>query len=219
MTSYRGYRDARKALSRRDGGPGRADIIRAVPGGSRRIRGCQIDRTYVGAVSRALAREGRREDFRESVTLIAGRLARTASYETGCSRPTRTDLCAHSDRSVSTFKAARRWLEARGFLGTVTPGCKRWRPGPDGEPAETRCDAAVYVLCIPRRGAPRPPGPDVGGGPPAAPLGVTRPPTGPPGGDSSGPRAGTALWKGPRPAGPGQRKASTLSAFAAPATR
>lgn len=165
---YRGYK-ARRSLARQRP-PGRADIARAIPRGSRRLRGRTMEKqllAHLGADPRFLAL---RADARESVLLYARYLARTADYQTAVTRPTRTALCGYARRSESTWKAVRRRLEAWGYLGTVKAGCKYWLPHSD----ETRHDAAIYVITVPTA---------------AAASQLTRPPTGTPKGACAGPRA------------------------------
>jgi hypothetical protein len=164
MPGYRGFK-ARKTLARKEAAPRRSDLIRAVPWGSRRLRGHQIERLYLdqlGADERFLRLRG---DARDSMVLFARELARRADYEGGWARPTRAVLCGAARRSESTWKACRRRLEAWGYLGTVYEGCVRWLE------EESRNDAAVYVLALPRKariGRRR-----------ALALPLTRPPTGP----------------------------------------
>jgi hypothetical protein len=139
---YRGFK-ARRGLARKEHVPRRSDIIAAIPRGSARIRGHQIERKLLAALAVHPEMARLRADARESVLACGKQLARRADYETGTSRPTREVLCRETGLSESTWKAARRRLEAWGFLGTVYPGCKRWHG------TETRNDAAVYVLCLP----------------------------------------------------------------------
>ncbi len=159
---YRGFK-ARRSLARKDHAPRRSDIIRAIPRGSSRLRGRQIERRFLAALAVHPEMARLRCDARASMLEFARQLARRADYETGTARPTRQLLCREAGRSESTWKACRRRLEAWGFTGTVYPGCKRWH----GQ--ESRSDAAVYVLCLPGKRAVRQP---------AAPsCARTRPPT------------------------------------------
>lgn len=167
--AYLGYCE-RRPLIRGAVVPRRADIIAAIPRGSRRLRSRQIERRYLAALDTWPAMGRLRADARANTLTVAKFLARWADYETGVSRPTRAMLCEQAKLSPSTWKAARRRLERWGFLGLVAPGCKRWRPGRDGLPVEVRHDAAVYVVCVPRKTDPAPP--------PAAPSQLTRPPAG-----------------------------------------
>lgn len=148
-TCYRGYR-ARRRLVRAAGGPVRSDVVRALPSGSRRILHRSIERQYLDSLTSCPDFQSLRADRRANLQEVAKWLARLADYHTGTTRPTRARICERAGVSESTWKACRRLLERWGYLGTVHHGCKRWRPGPDGEAAEVRCDAAVYVLCIPR---------------------------------------------------------------------
>jgi|SRR5271166_925439 len=162
MRPYRGFKARKGDLSRKQD-VRRGDIMRTIPPGSRRLKGQQIERLYVAALSAHPELLKLRADAQASVVACARHLARCADYETGTTRPTRARVCAHAKRSESTWKAARRRLEAWGFLGTVRPGCKYWH----GE--ESRSDAAVYVICVPRANAFSPP--------PPSPSALTRPPT------------------------------------------
>jgi hypothetical protein len=161
---YRGYR-ARRPLVRR--GPARGDIVRAIPGGSRRLVSRSVERQYLTALGTWPELLELRADARANVLEVAKWLARFADHHDGTTRPVRARLCERASVSESTWKAARRLLERWGFLGTVSAGCKRYRPGQDrDEPAEVRHDAAVYVICVPRAQ------------PPATACTLTRPPTG-----------------------------------------
>ena len=167
--------------------------MRAVPHMSRSLRGRAIEKRYLAALATWPAMAELRADARANVLDFAKQLARCADYATGTSRPTRAKLCRITGRSESTWKASRRRLEAWGFLGTVAPGCKYWRgETPEGEPAETRCDAAVYVLCLPKSAIP--------GQPAAAASPRTRPPTRYRKVASHDPRAREAPEDGPRSA-------------------
>lgn len=186
MNGYRGYK-ARNSLARKEHAPRRSDVIRAIPPGSRRLRGHQIERMYLtqlGADEKFLRL---RDDARESMILFARELARRADYDAGWARPTRAVLCTAARRSESTWKACRRRLEQWGYLGTVHEGCIRYL----GD--ESRNDAAVYVLCLPRkvriarRRAPA--------------LAITRPPTCPPMGGRISPPARGPSRSGARCAG------------------
>ncbi|MHB1433420.1 MAG: hypothetical protein ACYCVZ_15045, partial [Streptosporangiaceae bacterium] len=174
-STYRGYR-ARRPLGPCQP-PGHAEIIRHVPAGSRRLLGRRIGRLYGDAVSVAIG-DSVRADARANVLGIARALAARANFQTGTTRDSRAAWCAHAGVSESTWKAARRRLEAAGCLATVRPG----RIYHYGE--QVRHDAAVYVLCVPkwvirriaakRRRLPRWP--------------ITRPPTGEPEGSLQNPR-------------------------------
>jgi hypothetical protein len=163
MTSPPGYLPGRV---------GRAEIARAVPPGSRRLRGRRIERLLVDelAVDEELLQ--RRADFRAHVLDVARWLARHASYEDGTTRPGRRRICELAGISVSTFKACRRWLAAHHYLATVREGItqqfsRAWALLDENAPGE----AAVYVLALPRR-KPQP------GNAPAPSSQITRPPTG-----------------------------------------
>lgn len=128
----------------------RLAVHRAIPAGSRRLRGRTIERDYLTALQAWPAFLELRPAARQSVTETAKQLARHASYTSGTTRPTRARLCALGGLSVSTWQRARRRLQAWGFLGLVTPGTT-----PDFRPmALQHLDdgntAAVYVICAPR---------------------------------------------------------------------
>lgn len=158
--------------------PSRADIALAVPPGSRRARS-------QGQFLTQLALEPDfdlvRADFARNIRECCRVWARYANWADRTTRPTRALVCrlVGSSRdpgrplSISAYKAARRWVEARGWLGTVEEGTTPWFNGladPDA-----RNTAATYVLCIPRRKHRTPP-PD-----PSKPI--NRPPPGSPRGD------------------------------------
>jgi hypothetical protein len=134
----------------RAGGPGRAEIARAVPGASRRLRGRRIEKTYLDALTVQPQLLQLRADARANTLEVAKQLARHASYQDGTTRPTRARICQLARLCESAWKAARRRLETWGFLGTVTQGTTpEFSPmalaDPDGPNT-----AAVYVICIPR---------------------------------------------------------------------
>ena len=98
-----------------------------------------------------------RADFREHLTVWIRLHVLHMSWggegrpPRGTTQPTRARVCELAGISVSTYKACRRWWEARGYIAIVRPG---WSPilraaalaGP-----EDRNERQVYVLCIPRR--------------------------------------------------------------------
>jgi hypothetical protein len=139
----------------------RAEIAQAVPQGSRRARG-QHEALRDGLACPELA--GVRADFREHLTAWWRLHVTHASWggpgkdPAATTRPTRARVCQLGGMSESTYKACRRWWEARGRVAIVRPGCT-----PDLRPmalsgADDRNDAQVYVLCVPRRACPaRPP--------------------------------------------------------------
>ena len=136
--------------------PSKAAIARAVPRGSRRLRGPQIERVATGALASHPDFAGVRPDFQRNLTEVYKRLARHASYDDGTTRPTRAGVCSQvgSERcpgqplSESTFKRCRRWLQERGFLGLVSPGTKaEFRTVLHRDEGNV---AAVWVLCAPR---------------------------------------------------------------------
>ena len=139
----------------------RLEIAGAIPLGSRRARS-QGD--YIRALARDEDLGTLRADRRHNVLGCARVLARWASWADRTTRPTRDRICRLASVSVSTWKAARRWLEGHGYLGTVRAGWASWlSPGVLTDPG-TPNEAAVYVLAVPRRarwGRPAPPASNV----------------------------------------------------------
>lgn len=131
--------------------PGRAEIIAAVPHGSRRIRSPNVERIYLEQLAQWQPLLELRPVARAHTLAVAKQLARHASYQDGTSRPTRTRLTSLTGCSLSTWQRARRRLEAWGFLGCVTEGTtphfspmalfRRGQPN----------TAAVYVICLPNK--------------------------------------------------------------------
>ncbi|HEY1622134.1 MAG TPA: hypothetical protein VGG25_31240 [Streptosporangiaceae bacterium] len=125
----------------------RAEIARAVPPGSRRARS---QREFLTALSTDPELVSLRSDRSHNIAEVARILARHASWITRTSRPTRQLVCKLARISPSTWKAARRWIEAHGYLGTVRRGWTamlRAASLVDEEPNE----AATYVLCVPEK--------------------------------------------------------------------
>jgi hypothetical protein len=137
-------------------GPGKAEIFRAVPGGSRRA---ESQRAYLAALVADPELAELRADARRSVLEVARVLARWATWRTMTAWRPRARICAEvgssrdPDRplSVSAFKSCRRWLETHGYLGLVEGGTTPlFRAGVLADPCEqNRCP--VYVLATPRR--------------------------------------------------------------------
>jgi hypothetical protein len=137
-------------------GPGKAEIFRAVPGGSRRA---QSQRAYLAVLVADPELAELRADARRSVLEVARVLARWATWRTMTAWRPRARICAEvgssrdPDRplSVSAFKSCRRWLETHGYLGLVEGGTTPlFRAGVLADPAEgNRCP--LYVLATPRR--------------------------------------------------------------------
>jgi len=167
VADYRGHKARHGDLTRKLA-PGPGEILRAVPPGSRRLMGRRLSRLALDGVSVSPEIAGTRADFRDHVLAVVRLLAARASWTDGTVMYPREELCAAAGIAVSTWKAVRRLLGRAGILGLVRPGRKYWHG------AESRSDAAVYVLCLPRAilrkiaAAPRVPEP--------SPL--TRPPTG-----------------------------------------
>jgi hypothetical protein len=138
----------------------RAEIIRAVPAGSRRIRSPDVERIYLEQLAQWPQLAELKPVARIHTLAVAKQLGRHASWQDGTSRPTRTRIMSLTGCSLSTWKRARRRLEAWGFLGCVTEGTT-----PDFSPMalfRRGCPntAAVYVLCLPNK-ITRPPSPQV----------------------------------------------------------
>lgn len=133
----------------------RAEIFRAVPGGSKRARS---QRAYLAALLADPELAGLRADARRSVLEVARVLARWASWRTMTAWRPRARICAEvgSSRdperplSVSAFKSCRRWLEAHGYLGLVEGGTTPlFRAAVLADSSEAnRCP--LYVLATPR---------------------------------------------------------------------
>jgi hypothetical protein len=137
----------------RYGGTGRAQIIAAVPGGSRRLRSRWVERNYLDALTTWPELAELYPVARANILEVAKWLARHASWEDGTTRPTRDAICRLAGICATTWKKARRRLEAWGFLGTVEHGTT-----PEFAPMALARDgpntAAVYVLCVPRKHRP-----------------------------------------------------------------
>jgi hypothetical protein len=125
----------------------RAEIAAKVPPGSRRARSQKEFLEHLGE-DPELAQL--RADRLRNIAEVARILARYASWTDRTTRPTRALICRLAGISVSTWKVCRAWLEQR-YLGTVRQGrTPMLRAGvlvADDAPNE----AAVYVLCVPRR--------------------------------------------------------------------
>jgi hypothetical protein len=135
-------------------GLSRAGIARAVPAGSRRVAS-QREALRAGLACPDLA--GVRADFREHLRDWWKIHVNHASWgglgcpPRGITEPTRARVCQLAVMSVSTYKACRRWWEARGYIAIVRAG---WTP--DLAPGvlrtgEDRNIRQAYVLCTPRK--------------------------------------------------------------------
>jgi hypothetical protein len=126
----------------------RLEIARAVPAGSRRARGQHEFLTTLGVDPEL---EQLRADRLRNIAECARILARYASWTDRTTRPTRARICAMARIAVSTWKAARRWLEEHGYLATVREGTTpEFSPGILTQP-DAPNEAAIYVLCVPRQ--------------------------------------------------------------------
>jgi hypothetical protein len=98
-----------------------------------------------------------RADRARNIAECARILARYASWVDRTTRPTRERICKLAGFALSTWKAARRWLEQHGYLGTVREGrtvlfmSAVLSALADGNAEEQPNEAAVYVLCVPRQ--------------------------------------------------------------------
>lgn len=156
--------------------PGRAQIARAVPAGSRRA---VSQREFLARLQCDPELAQLRADRARNISECARVMARYADWADRTTRPTRGRVCAQAGSlrggvlGLSTWKRARAWLEARGYLGTVVAGTTAALDGMRTSPALVDPDgpntAAVYVLTVPRRkpAAPLPTGPTAINGPPS----------------------------------------------------
>ena len=132
----------------------RLAIVKAIRPGSKRARD---QRRYLRAVLADPVIAALRADRRRAVLELARILARHANWRTMTSWRPRERACAEigSSRdpskplSISAYKAARRVLEDRGFLGLVAQGwTSALRAGALDDGTGT---SAVFVLTVPRR--------------------------------------------------------------------
>ncbi|WP_327591274.1 helix-turn-helix domain-containing protein (plasmid) [Nonomuraea sp. NBC_00507] len=111
---------------------------------------------------------GLRSDGYGNLMRVARDIAWHADWATLCSRPTRAGIAQRTGLHPDTVRRWVRWLRGRGWLGTVEEGSTaRYRPRPRPNShtvAGSLGDdglgnrAAVWVLCVRRRGAAKPPG-------------------------------------------------------------
>ena len=132
----------------------RLTIVQAIPAGSKRARN---QRSYLRAVLADPVIAALRADRRRSVLELARILARHANWQDMTSWRPRERACAEigSSRdpskplSISAYKAARRVLEDRGFLGLVAQG---WTSALRAAVLDDQTGtSAVFVLTVPRR--------------------------------------------------------------------
>lgn len=145
--TYRGYR-ARRSLARSKP-PTRREILAAVPPGSVRLCGRQAARRWLDALSGFCPElAGLYAPGRETHLEFAGLLAGRVSWADGTTWHSRAGRCELAGRGETAWKVFRRHLETwgGGWLGTVRPGRIYYLP----ETGETRHDAAIYVICVPR---------------------------------------------------------------------
>ena len=132
----------------------RLAIVKAIRPGSKRARD---QRRYLRAVLADPVIAALRADRRRAVLELARILARHANWQDMTSWRPRERACAEigSSRdpskplSISAYKAARRVLEDRGFLGLVAQG---WTSALRAAVLDDRTGtSAVFVLTVPRR--------------------------------------------------------------------
>ena len=136
----------------------RADIARATPQGSRRIR------SRKEALGRGIAEVdafGRRGDFRDHLVAWWECHVNEVSWGGGgrppkaVSQPGRDRVCQKAGMSESTYKRCKRWWRSRGFCGVARPGSTAdVRAGvlaADDDPGNIR---EAILLCVPRVKAP-----------------------------------------------------------------
>jgi len=131
-----------------------------VPPGSRRIRR-QREARRGGLSCPDLA--GVRADFRDHLrdwwTIHVGYASWGGEGRPprGTTQPTRARVCELAGFGVSTYKACRRWWEARGYVAIVRPG---WTPALRAMALvspEDHNERQVLVLCLPRKKPAAPP--------------------------------------------------------------
>ena len=132
----------------------RLAIVKAIRPGSKRARG---QRAYLRAVLADPVIAALRADRRRAVLELARILARHANWQTMTAWRPREQACAEigSPRdpskplSISAYKAARRVLEDRGFLGLVAQG---WTSALRAAVLDDQTGtSAVFVLTVPRK--------------------------------------------------------------------
>lgn len=136
----------------------RADIARATPQGSRRIR------TRREALARGIAEadaSGHRGDFRDHLVAWWEFHVNEVSWggegrpPKAVSQPGRDRVCAGAGMSESTYKRCKRWWRSRGYCGVARPGSTRdVRAGvlaAEDDPGNIR---EAILLCVPRTKAP-----------------------------------------------------------------
>lgn len=141
-----------------------AEILRAIPDGSRPVRG-QLQALRAGLACPDLAdvtpklRDKLEQFWR--VHVLRASWGGEGGAPRGVTSPGRERVCELiRDRrtgrpiSVSTYKRLRRWWEARGYLAIVRPG---WTPdlspGVLHGPERDHNLSQAYILCVPRRDA------------------------------------------------------------------
>jgi hypothetical protein len=131
--------------------PGRLEIVRAIPGGSRRARD---QRAWLRAVAAAIEPQGWYACRAHHTAEVARLLARSMDWREKTSRPGHEHIAAAACISLRTVRRVMRWLESEQLLGLVSPGTTpEFRPGVlHGLSGQGEGNlAAVYVLCVPRK--------------------------------------------------------------------
>lgn len=141
---YRGYHSPRPLGPNK--GPSGGLITSKVRRKSVRLRGRHAGWQFERGVALLDEVQKLRADCRESVLSFARELGRRVNWADGTTFDERGRRCQAAGRSVTTWKWCRRLLDDAGCLPTVSEGCIRW-----DDHGGVRYDAAVYVLCLPRR--------------------------------------------------------------------
>jgi hypothetical protein len=120
-------------------------VLRAVPRGSKRLRGFAIEREYLAGVTALPEFAQLRADARELTLEAIKQLGRRASYADGTTRRGADPWHVLIGCALSTRKRIWRRLQAWGVLGVVEQGCT-----PEFSSRLQENVAAIYVLCVPR---------------------------------------------------------------------
>jgi len=135
----------------------RAELARAVPAGSRRIRS-QREALRTGLACPELADV--RADFRANLTAWWRLHVLHMSWggqdrpPAGTTQPTRARVCVLAGFGVSTYKVCRAWWEARGYVAIARPGrTPMLRPVALVRPGDHN-ERQVLVICCPRKKRP-----------------------------------------------------------------
>ncbi len=138
----------------RPDGLSHAEVARVVPPGSRRIRRQrEARRGGLSCPDLADVRADFRDHLRDWWTIHVGYASWGGEGRPprGTTQPTRARVCELAGFGVSTYKACRRWWEARGYVAIVRPG---WTPALRAMALVSPQDhneRQVLVLCLPRK--------------------------------------------------------------------